>query len=145
MNNPVFRIEMPDRMERWAAMISDCLAITLAGLLLSAQNVFHAVLDVGRHGLEARRRLQLKVRLSRPMMAKLEAIGRHCELIRRKAHNLPASVSSLHALAHKPLQSEKMTRMSAIKADEPDAWAAAPIAVTNIPHIEAGSRKIYAT
>ena len=84
------------RMERWTAMISDCLAITLAGLLLSARNVFHAMRDLGRYGLEARRRLQFKARLSQPMMAKLEAIGRHCELFRRKAHNLPApSVPSM--------------------------------------------------
>ena len=72
MNNPVSRIE------RWAAMISDCLATILAGILLSAQNVFHAVLDLLRHGPQARRRLQLKARPS-----KLEAIGQHCELFRR--------------------------------------------------------------
>ena len=96
MNSPVSRIEMLGHcMERWAATISDCLAITLAGLLLSAQNVFHAVLDLVQR---ARRRLQLKARLSRPM-AKLEAIGRHCELFR---HNLPASVGSVYALAQKP-------------------------------------------
>jgi len=80
----------------------DCSATTLAGILLNAENVFHAVRDLGRYGPQARRRLQLKTRLSQPMMSKLEAIGRHAELFRRKAHNLPPSVSSLYALAQKP-------------------------------------------
>ena len=83
-------------------MISDCSATTLAGILLNAENVFHAARDLGRYGPQARRRLQLKARLSQPMMSKLEAIGRHAEFFRRKAHNLPPSVSSLYALAKKP-------------------------------------------
>jgi hypothetical protein len=102
MNNPVSRIETLDhRIERWAVMISDCSATTVAGILLIAENVFHAVRDLGRYGPQARLRLQLKARLSQPMMAKLEAIGRHAEVFRRKAHNLPPSVSSLYALARK--------------------------------------------
>ena len=36
------------------------------------------------------------------------------------------------------IRSEKMTRMSAIKTTESDAWAAAPIAVTKMPHVETG-------
>src|SRR5260221_5426151 len=68
MNSLVSTIEtLGHRIERWAAMISDCLATTLAGILLSV--------------------LQLKAQLSEPMVAKLEAIGRSCELFRRKAHN----------------------------------------------------------
>jgi hypothetical protein len=110
MNSSVARIEMLGRcMEWWAAMISVCLATTLASILLSAQNVFHAVLDLGRHGPQAR--LQLNAPLSKPMMAKLEAIGRHCELLRRNAH--------------RPFdQSRFMARRIArtVETDEPDAW-----------------------
>jgi hypothetical protein len=51
MNSHVSRIETLDhRIERWAAMISDCSATTLAGILLSAENVFHAIRDLGRYG-----------------------------------------------------------------------------------------------
>ena len=103
MHSPVSRTETLDhRIERWAAMISDCSATTLAGILLSAENVFHAVSELGRYGPQARHRLQVKARLSQPMMSKLEAIGRHAGLLRRKAHNLPPSVSSLYFLACKP-------------------------------------------
>jgi len=126
------------------------------------------------YGPQVWRRLQFKVRLSQPMMSKLEAIGRDSQLFRRKAHNLPASVGSPYGLAQKPphetagaietdlrsktrsqimaialsVRSQSMakrriectveTRMPAIKAAEPDAWAAAPIAVTNIPRVETG-------
>ena len=134
MNNPVSRIEMLDRwIERWAAMIFDCLVITLAGILLSAQNVFHAVLDWMRHGPQAGLRRQLKAPLAQAMMA--------------------TSVSSLYAVARKPphemagatemdlrgkTRSQTMTRLSAIKTAKSDAWAAAPIAVTNIDPVETG-------
>jgi hypothetical protein len=46
--------------------------------------------------------LALEARLSLPMMAKLEAIGRHAPVLRLKVANLPPYVSSLYALTQKP-------------------------------------------
>jgi hypothetical protein len=137
MNSPVARIEtLGHRIERWVAMISDCLAVMLAGILLSAQNVFHAVLDLGRHGPQARLSLRLKARLSEPMMAKLEAIGRHCELFRRKAHTLPAPVSSLYASV--PPGVADATKLNLI-------GTRLRLAATDKPLVETVSRKPYAT
>jgi len=103
MSDSVSGIEPLDRrINRWAAMISDCSGSTLAGILLNAENVFHAVRDLGSYGPGARRMLQTKARLSQPMMSKLEAIGRHAALFRLQADNLPPSVSSLYALAQRP-------------------------------------------
>src|SRR5437773_611979 len=103
MSDSVSGIDPLDRrINRWAAMISDCSGSTLAGILLSAENVFHAVRDLGSYGPEARRMLQARARLSQPKMAKLEAIGRRAALFRLQADNLPLSVSSLYDLARRP-------------------------------------------
>ena len=103
MSDSVSGIDPLDRrINKWAAMISDCSGSTLAGILLSAENVFHAVRDLSSYGPEVRRTLQARARLSQPMMSKLEAIGRHAALFRLQADNLPPSVSSLYALAQRP-------------------------------------------
>ena len=140
MNSPVTRIEMLGHcMERWAAMISVCLATTLAGILLSAQNVFHAVRDLWRYGPQAQLRLQLKAPLSQPMMVKLEAIGRYCQLLRQNAHR-PFDQSRFMA---RRIARTVETRMPAIKTAEPGLWLR--LAAIDTPLLKPVSRKPYAT
>src|SRR5260221_1887607 len=75
MNNPVARSKTLDRrIKRWAEVISDCLAIALAAILLSAQNVFHAVRDLVAGAIEmdlrGKTRSQLMALFATPRTAK---------------------------------------------------------------------------
>ena len=123
MNSRISRIETLDHpIERWAAMIA---ATTLAGILLSAQNVFHAVRDLVGYGPQARLRLQLKalagLRLfSMPwcrssslsqISATTGKIGEDCKIV--------LSIKS-RSMANRRITRMVETRMSGIKAVELD-------------------------
>jgi hypothetical protein len=103
MNSDASNTEALDRLiERWAARIGQSSGRTVEGILLQAENVLSALRELRPYGPQARHMLQTRSRLSQPTLSKLEAIGRHAELMRLRASKLPPSVSSLYALTLKP-------------------------------------------
>lgn len=88
--------------EQWAARIGHSSGRTVEGILLQAENVMKALRDLRPYGPKARIMLQARARLSQPALSRLEAIGRHAELMRLRASKLPPSVSSLYALTRMP-------------------------------------------
>ncbi|WP_162914298.1 hypothetical protein [Taklimakanibacter lacteus] len=95
--------EMRDQLvEQWSARIARSSGTTVEGILMQGENVLNALRDLRPYGPQARRMLELRARLSRPTMSKLEAIGRHAGLLRLRANRLPASMSSLYVLTQRP-------------------------------------------
>jgi hypothetical protein len=103
MNDPASQIAMRDQLvEQWSTRITRSSGVTVEGILMQAENVLNALRDLSPYGPQARRMLERRSRLSRPMMSKLEAVGQHAGLLRLKASRLPASMSSLYVLTRKP-------------------------------------------
>jgi hypothetical protein len=88
--------------QRWARQIRASSGRTVETILATAENLLNALKELEPQGTKARQMLALEARLSQPMMAKLEAIGRHAPMLRLKVANLPPYVSSLYALTQKP-------------------------------------------
>ncbi|MGE3871470.1 MAG: hypothetical protein AB7F74_00800 [Parvibaculaceae bacterium] len=86
----------------WAAKIAGSSGTTVEAIVTLAENVRDALQELDPHGRAARRLLAQHAGLSRPMLSKLETIGRRAEPLRRRAAALPPSLSSLYALARKP-------------------------------------------
>jgi hypothetical protein len=89
--------------EQWVAKIAITSGTTVEAIVTLAENVRAALQELEPYGQKARQLLAARSALSRPMISKLETIGRHAQLLRRRASFLPPSVSSLYALARKPL------------------------------------------
>lgn len=103
MSDDTFDLEPLDHIiDRLAAKISGSCTNSLDAILTNAENVSEALKELEPHGKRARRQLRKRANLSQPMMAKLEAIGRHSQLFRSKAYNLPPSMSTLYALTCLP-------------------------------------------
>jgi hypothetical protein len=85
----------------WAAKIAKSCGTTVEAIVANAENVRAALQELKPHGRKARQLLAARSGLSRPMMSKLETIGRHATLPRRKADFLPPSVGALYVLARK--------------------------------------------
>lgn len=88
--------------EHWATKIAISSGATVEAIVTHAENVYAALHELKPHGQKARQLLATRSGLSRPMISKLETIGRHADPLRRRAGFLPPSVSSLYALARKP-------------------------------------------
>jgi hypothetical protein len=88
--------------QRWARQIRASSGRTVETILATAENLLGALKELEPHGTKARQMLALEARLTLPLMAKLEAIGRHAPMLRLKVANLPPYVSSLYALTQKP-------------------------------------------
>lgn len=86
----------------WAERIAKSSGTTVEAIVTNTENVRAALQELKPYGQKARQLLALRSGLSRSMLSKLETIGRHAELLRRRARFLPPSVSSLYALARKP-------------------------------------------
>jgi hypothetical protein len=93
---------LQEAVQRWARQIRASSGRTIETILATAENLLAALKELEPHGTKARQVLALEARLSLPMMAKLEAIGRHAPVLRLKVANLPPYVSSLYALTQKP-------------------------------------------
>lgn len=109
--------EALDRLlEHWAAKIAKSSGTTIETIVTNAENVRAALRELSPYGRNARQLLALRSGLSRPMMSKLETIGRHAQLLRHKAGTLPPSVSSLYALARKPWPEFKQAVMMDLRS-----------------------------
>jgi hypothetical protein len=91
------------QIELWGAKIARSSGTTVEAIVTHAENVCDALRELRPLGRKARQLLAEHSGLSRPMISKLEAIGAHAGLLRRMAHTLPPSLSSLYALVRKPL------------------------------------------
>jgi hypothetical protein len=91
-----------DAVQRWAREIQSRSNWTVETILVTGEKLLAAYKDLAPHGPKARAMLAAETRLSRPMMSKLEAIGRHAAFFRPRAANLPPHISSLYALTRKP-------------------------------------------
>jgi hypothetical protein len=89
--------------QRWAREIRYRSGWTVETILVTGEKLLAARKELAPHGPKARAMLATETRLSRPMMSRLEAIGRHATLFRPRAANLPPHISSLYALTRKPL------------------------------------------
>jgi hypothetical protein len=88
--------------QRWAREIRYKSGWTVETILATGEKLLAARRDLEPYGPKARAMLAAEARLSRPMMSRLEAIGRHAGMFRLRAANLPPYVSSLYALTQKP-------------------------------------------
>jgi hypothetical protein len=88
--------------QRWAQEIRYKSRWTVETILGTAEKLLAACEELEPYGPKARAMLAAEARLSRPMMSRLEAIGRHAAMLRRKISNLPPHVSSLYALTRLP-------------------------------------------
>jgi|GEM_PF-1530764 len=87
----------------WAEKIAGSSGTTVEAILTISENVRDALHELKAYGRKVRQLLAQRSGLSRPMMSKLETIGRHAELLCSKAATLPPWVTSLYALARQPL------------------------------------------
>lgn len=87
---------------RWARKLRASSGWTVETVLATAESLLIALEELSPHGAEARLLLAREARLSRAMMSRLEAIGRHAGLLRPCSANLPPYVSSLYALTRLP-------------------------------------------
>jgi hypothetical protein len=85
-----------------AAKIAKSSGTTVEAIVANAENVRAALQELKPHGRKARQLLAARSGLSRPMMSKLEAIGRQATQLRHRVDFLPPSVGALYALARKP-------------------------------------------
>lgn len=88
--------------ERWARELRYKSGWTVETILATAEKLVAACEALAPYGPKARAMLAAEARLSRPMMSRLEAIGRHAAMLRAAAANLPPHVSSIHALTRLP-------------------------------------------
>jgi hypothetical protein len=145
MSGDAGTIEAIDRLiEQWAARIRRSSGTTVEAILMQAENVLGAISALRPHGPKARRLLQMRARLSQPMLSKLEAIGRHSGLMRLKVERLPPSVSSLYLLTREPwrqylkaieIDLRDMTRseISRLRAHAPQPMAMRKLMTIKVP------------
>jgi hypothetical protein len=88
--------------QRWARKLRATSGWTVETILATAENLLAALQELEPHGQKARAMLAAEARLSRPMMSRLEGIGRHAGMLRLRAANLPPYVTSLYVLTRKP-------------------------------------------
>jgi len=100
--NEAFDVALYDAVQRWARQIRATSGWTVETILATGEKLLAARQDLEPHGPKARAMLAAETRLSRPAMSRLEAIGRHAEMLRRRTASLPPHVSSLYALTRLP-------------------------------------------
>ena len=100
--NQAFDVALYDAVQRWARQIRATSGWTVETILATGEKLLAARHDLEPHGPKARAMLAAETRLSRPAMSRLEAIGRHAEMLRRRTASLPPYVSSLYALTRLP-------------------------------------------
>ena len=100
--NQAFDVALYDAVQRWARQIRATSGWTVETILATGEKLLAARQDLEPHGPKARAMLAAETRLSRPAMSRLEAIGRHAAMLRRRTATLPPHVSSLYALTRLP-------------------------------------------
>jgi hypothetical protein len=100
--NQAFDVALYDAVQRWARQIRATSGWTVETILATGEKLLAAHQDLAPHGPKARAMLAAETRLSRPAMSRLEAIGRHAAMLRRRTASLPPNVSSLYALTRLP-------------------------------------------
>jgi hypothetical protein len=93
---------LEETVERWARRLRATSGRTVESILATSEILIEALEALKVHGFKARTMLAAQARLSRPMMSRLEAIGRHAPMLRLRASTLPPYVTSLYALTQMP-------------------------------------------
>ena len=98
--NQAFDQALYDAVQRWARQIRAILAWIIEAILSTGtgEKLHAARQDLEPHGPKARAMPAAETRISRPAMSRLEAIGRHTAMLRRRTATLPPHVSTLYAL-----------------------------------------------
>lgn len=100
--NQAFDVAFYDAVQRWARQIRGTSAWTVETILSTGEKLLAARQDLEPHGPKARAMLAAETRISRPAMSRLEAIGRHAAMLRRRKATLPPHASTLYALTRLP-------------------------------------------